>query len=367
MKFFGAKDISVLRDNSTPKGTDWQLVGQHEEGKIKIEEYLTYDEMQISALLGASCQTFFFNEGARDNQGVPGPFPDYPYPGFYIGLVGPRMEKPHHMESQYLLVQPESDESSPTERYLAKMFADFYGTWLPTYADIHAFSEEDRKMYPKLDPSLFYEGGDDSEPYVPPPPKYFNVELYQKRIEISVETFLCEANERGKAVGKSVYCHVVGLGLGSWQVTPKQANWMLEVFETTIRYYKFPFISDLDFSWFPTKHDFLCDPEGYFKSPSNKIKIKFSQRNPAALLTGADHGKLLVAMYAWDSNSYPGNEYWTGHLTNSGDPAAACCSMIQELQNPEINLHLLNNIHWLQPEREDQQKPTTEGSPFSVK
>ena len=55
---------------------------------------------------------------------------------------------------------------------------------------------------------------------------------------------------------------------------------------------------------------------------------RFSRRDPFAA-TDDVTGKLVVALYAWDGNSFPGNEYWVGQTGSSGDSAAASCSQVE--------------------------------------
>ena len=168
---------------------------------------------------------------------------------------------------------------------------------------------------------------------------YLDSLIYQKRLTFVIEPFLLDANDRGKQENKKVYCHIVGLGLGVWQITSIQAKLMLEAYTDIIKTKNLTYISDIDFSWFPKEYQTcggLKDGE-VLCANNNLIKIHFSKRNPVDKLDEKNAGKLLVAMYAWDGNAYPGNEYWCGHLTASGDPAAASCSTIVELQNPLIN------------------------------
>ena len=64
------------------------------------------------------------------------------------------------------------------------------------------------------------------------------------------------------------------------------------------------------------------------------INISTGKREPAEFLNDPD--KLLVANWAWDANSFVGNEYWDGMLATSGDPAAASCSFVAYLGNPYV-------------------------------
>lgn len=74
--------------------------------------------------------------------------------------------------------------------------------------------------------------------------------------------------------------------------------------------------------------------------------IKVNKRAPSEKLE--DESLLLVVSYAWDGNSYPGNEFWVGSLSASGDPAAACSTTIAELHNVEINTQVLDNVVYLE-------------------
>jgi len=120
---------------------------------------------------------------------------------------------------------------------------------------------------------------------------------------------------------------------------------MLEVYGELILESDFKHISDIDFSWFPENSQCGGKEDGEIIQSTNghQITIHFSKRDPAEKLD--DDNKLLVALYAWDGNAFPGNEYWRGMLHASGDPAAASCTTIAELQNPYIN-PFTNNLIW---------------------
>jgi len=329
LMFMTEKDSFLLPNRKAGSGGFESIGTDREQNPLMLKDYLSYDEMAIAALLGVSVPTHFINNGNRNNLGKKDLTASYQEKGVYTGLVGARFEKPGLMEWKHMIITSiqNTEENgygdsfgkhSDFQSKLLAVWGKFYGHRLPSFEEAQA---------------------DCTESYIPIGNDYLNKTIYKERMRMSIEPFLMDANQRGIEQGKNVYVHAVGLGLGVWQKTPEQAKLLIEVYAETLTKYKLSDISDIDFSWFPND----CVSCGgitnlnIFTSEENHIRIHFSKRNPADKLAGPDAAKLLVASYAWDGNSYAGNEYWAGALSASGDPAAACCSTIAELQNPNIN------------------------------
>ncbi|KAG6364311.1 hypothetical protein INS49_005911 [Diaporthe citri] len=311
--FMNPGDTTVLRNgrNVGNAAKSWDRVGTEEETineNIRLEDYLSYDEMMLSALIGVSGSSYFVNDGGRYNSAIPGPSGTFEERGVIIGLVGARFERPDHMESTYILPPVARSRMHPD---LRRIWNEFFG----------------------ISPTA--------------PGTTFNKVAYQARMRLTAEILLFEANRRAEIAGKKAYVYIVGLGLGVWQKNPDQGRLYVEVFEQVIREQgaELTDLKTLEFAWIDVPGKERTNMRS--AAQEHGIDVLFSKRNPAAKLKGDKAGQLLVLSYAWDSNSFPGNEYWMNNLQASGDPAAACMSTIAELHNPVINPAFLNRLELL--------------------
>jgi len=324
LAFLTAADSWLLKDGQYGAG-GWDEIGTENEGStyrvLKLENLLSYDEIKIAALLQLSSPSVTINDGNRHNVGRKGQDGSYVDTGIYVGAVGARFEMEGRMEYQDMLVTPDQNTEDAgyglnnDKESVLKVFAKFYHM-----DNFHSYKEakSNKKMYKEIDFS----------------PDLLNREVYTQRIQISAETFLIEAEHRGLTEDRDIYCHIVGLGLGVWQISSDQNEYFLRAWAQAIEQLKLSKVKDINFSWIAKNEKVSELQDG---KQMQGIKIHFSKRNPWDPLPAEDQTKLIVAMFAWDGNSYVGNEYWSGYLSASGDPAAAACTTIPELLNPDIN------------------------------
>ncbi|KAJ9582647.1 hypothetical protein L9F63_023025 [Diploptera punctata] len=338
--FCDSSDDYLLINGESGSG-GWKKIGKdYEQYPLVLENCLSYDEIKISAFLSVSSNSFFINDGSRGNMGIPSSNPNaFQHDGVIIGVIGARFEKLNFMEWEEIIISKQqntevngygSKTKNMNKQHLwRKIWAEFYGirSNLPTYKE----SLEFRDQYKELTNDLM-----------------FNNEVYRKRITITAETLLLESESRASANNTQACVKVVGCGLGVWQISSHQQDIFLETFAECIRrlFPKLNHIYVVHFVWFKNEEcggvkngDFICK-----RHDGSGIKVEFSMGTPHSKL---DDGKYLVASYAWDGNALPGNEFWAGCLSSSGDPAAACSSQVAELHNPYINTSSVcgDNLH----------------------
>lgn len=324
--FFAKYDQYLLRDGKAGKGGFEKIGSPGEVPPLCLKDYLSYDEMKVSALLSVSSESFFINDGSRKNKGVPGKPGSFQEEGVIAGMVGARLKKAGYMEWQDCIVTWEqnkkingygSHEGTP---HLQHIWSRLWGGPLPEWSSVATGGDKFFEVSKKL---------------------YVNVEVYKKRMQLAAETLLAEAKYRATAKGLKAYIHVVGLGLGVWRACHEQDAMFVDAWGEALKVMDTSQIAHVDFSWIGSDSCLGVGNGEIF--PGTNVTIHFSKRS---LHDTVPSGTLLVVNYAWDGNSLPGNEYWIGKLCSTGDGAAACSSGVADLHNVHINSNVSGaNLH----------------------
>ncbi|KAL0811038.1 hypothetical protein ABMA28_010318 [Loxostege sticticalis] len=341
----------------------WESVGTlQQKSPLVLDNCLSYDEIKLSALVYVSGRTECINDGTRQNKGVvdeDGAETD----AVIIGLIGARFERKFRMDYEDILITEQQnclengygEEVTPTtclnvlkttyvrnnqssKHMWRQMWSEFYQVHSYTYEELTSYIT----LQDKSDEQKY------TDRYVPLNDMVFDNEVYYKRLSVMAESALLEAEERAKEQEREAFLNVIGCGLGVWKISPHQSDVYILTFLERIRAFLkkdlLNHVSDINFAYIRPSSGILNlfseEKRIFFESkrhPRGGINVQMENREPSAKLKGEHEGKLLVMTYPWDGNAHPGNEFWIGSLSGSGDPAAACSTQISELHNAHIN------------------------------
>ncbi|KAM3958704.1 uncharacterized protein ACR2FA_007228 [Aphomia sociella] len=362
--FMSRRDIYKLRTGELSEG-GWESIGTAEEKPpLVLADCLSYDELKLSALLYVSGRTACINDGARKNAGVVNE-DNIETEAIIIGIIGPRFQRPDRVDCEDILITEEqnrpengygaesSGEPATAKQMWRKLWADFYQIPSVTYADLT------RTVHPIEEAASDWRVITERYSRRPCSSDVFDAAVYARRVALVADTVLLEAGARAASAGRAAFLNVVGAGLGVWRITSHQPDLyvltFLERIQSLLSDGALDNVSDVNFSYIPDGGCVLSsfkstsesggdpsttDKKIFLKSethPRGGISVQVQDREPSSSLCGEHAGKLLVLTYAWDGNAHPGNEFWVGGLTTSGDPAAACSTQVAELHNAHIN------------------------------
>lgn len=213
--FYGKRDLLMLRNGVlynfppglAPKpswGNDWRAWTKLSDWNDFIEEhseqrelYLSYDEMILSALTSVSSPTHFINSCLLKNGGeLKYERQKYERQGIYMGLVGARFEKPNVMEHSLMMISMQQNSvdngygpDNPKKPPIFELYEKFYSkSYFPIWTEVEA----QRSGYMEI--SVKGEGY-----------KYLDVQMWLRRIRITLELFLMECDYRAGKF-KKLYC-----------------------------------------------------------------------------------------------------------------------------------------------------------------
>ncbi|CAE7309414.1 MSH2, partial [Symbiodinium sp. KB8] len=208
--FWGTGDRHILASTQTSRSLQSQQWGGFEEigtckqrSPLLLQDYLSYDEMQISALISVAVPTLFINRGGETK--TPGPITEA-WEEFYGLRFGTLSDA--QADTEELRFHPIGADCCWCKQRSQETWTEKTG-W------------RERKYCRSC--MEYYHGGAVSKPA--DTPKYLDKEIYQLRIRQTVRPFLLYASQQGQrhraqARGHPLGAHarVKGLGLGAWWI-----------------------------------------------------------------------------------------------------------------------------------------------------
>lgn len=220
--FLTESDHYLLLDGTKGFG-NWETIGTNKETeKLNLKNCLSYDEVKLAAFLSVSSFTTFINDGNRYNNGARNTLNVEPE-GIIIGLIGARFEKPRVMEYEEIVKtedqnQPGNGYGRPFVPTMKTMMAGFYGEASSDYSEILQVRNQQKSRYFEVRDGIFFDNT-----------------VYCKRLALSFDTLLIEANHRAKEKNTFAFVHVVGIGLGVWKYSSHQTSLFLDTFAARLR------------------------------------------------------------------------------------------------------------------------------------
>uniref|UniRef100_V5GUD9 Uncharacterized protein n=1 Tax=Anoplophora glabripennis TaxID=217634 RepID=V5GUD9_ANOGL len=206
---FMGKDDKYLLLSGEKGSKGWENIGtDKEQPPLLLQNCISYDEIKLAVFLSVSSYTYFVNIGDRKNMAkYATDRKDIEDEGIIVGMIGPRLKKVNVMEFQEMVVNERQNTTkngydTKISSSVHKLFSNFYEEPCRDYSEVLNY----KKTLPK-----------NEERYVELKTKsIFDNHLYYKRLAISIDTLLMEANYRAAEKETSAYIYVVGLGLGVW-------------------------------------------------------------------------------------------------------------------------------------------------------
>lgn len=273
-----------------------------------LREYISWDEILLSSLINMSTPTFYVSDGSIKNWNeVPkNPFIDQ---GVLCGLVGARNTKYNYLEHRFVFPRsrPRWPDCTDDAHKSDQFWVDF--VYPEAFPEGRIPTIDEIQQNPAIYKKIYVDG--------------INVVYLEKRLMLSIISYIEEAVARGVEGKKNIFCSVPPIGAGVWagSVPPDTIHRLIiqgvvKYFDQNYDHAKFHCLkalalpsTDLKFYKSLVKSSFdkiseisINNQESiwlHFKNVKHKIKIFNEIRFVAALLPEGFEDCLSVAGYAW--------------------------------------------------------------------